>query len=106
MFTNLTMFRGDTASFGLEFKEEDVVLTSAYLSCKQNYDDEQYIFQKSLGHGISRVGTGQYMIRIAPEDTQDASVGDYVYDFQVEANGDKFTLLAGVLRLLDDVSRS
>lgn len=106
MFTNLTMFRGDTASFGLEFKDVDVELTSAYLSCKQNYDDEQYVFQKSLGDGISRVGNRQYTVRVAPEDTQDVAVGDYVYDFQVEANGDKFTLLAGVLRLLDDTSRN
>lgn len=108
MNNNLKMVRGDTFSFGFEYSFDDETsqdLETCYLSCKKNEDDEEYVFQKSLSDGISKVNSGQYRIRIAPEDTEDVEVGNYFYDLEIGLNGDKFTLLKGILKIDADVTR-
>lgn len=110
----ITMTRGDTFSFGFEIYEldennelvlSDQELDSVYFTCKQNYTDEYNAFQKSLEDGISNVGTGQYVVRIAPEDTKDLEAGKYFYDLEISANSDVFTFLKGVLEIEHDVTR-
>lgn len=108
MNNNMKMTRGDTYSFGIEYKIDDEStqdLETCYFSCKKNSDDENYIFQKSLDNGISKVANGQYRIRVAPEDTEEIEAGNYFYDLEIGLNGDKFTLLKGILRIESDVTR-
>ena len=104
MDTNLIVTKGDTISFGLQFIEEPVDLSEAFFSVKKNYDDAEYVFQKTLNDGISKISDNQYDVRIAPEDTADLDAGNYYYDFQVGANGDKFTFLRGMLTLQPEVT--
>lgn len=108
MNNNMKMTRGDTYSFGFEYKIDDEStqdLETCYFSCKKNSDDENYIFQKSLDNGISKVANGQYRIRVAPEDTEEIEAGNYFYDLEIGLNEDKFTLLKGILRIETDVTR-
>lgn len=108
MNNNMRMIRGDTLSFGVEYSFDDETsqdLETCYFSCKKNADDEEYAFQKSLSDGISKVNSGQYRIRIAPEDTEDLEAGNYNYDLEIGLNDDKFTLLRGILRIDEDVTR-
>lgn len=108
MFNNMKMVRGDTLSFGIEYSfdgETQQDLQECHFSCKKNADDENYAFQKSLGDGISKVSNGKYRIRIAPEDTENLEVGNYLYDLEIGLNGDKFTLLKGILTLEEDITR-
>lgn len=100
---NITMVRGDTLSFGLELVNEEL-LDTAYFSCKTSYSAEEYAFQKSLEDGITEEDAGIYKIRVAPEDTADLDPGTYYYDFEIGANGDKFTIIWGTLTLLPDVT--
>lgn len=44
------------------------------------------------------------MVRIAPEDTQNLSPGQYYYDLEVGANGDVFTILRGILTLVPEIT--
>ena len=104
MDSNLIMTKGDTMSFGLQFINQPVELSEAFFSVKRNYDDADYVFQKTLGNGISKISDNQYEVRVAPEDTDDLDAGYYYYDFQVGANGDKFTFLRGMLTLLPEVT--
>ena len=102
----ITMVRGDTLSFGMEVDGMDGQdLELAYFTCKRDYTDTAVVFQKSLGNGITRVGEGQYAIRVAPADTADVAAGRYYYDLQIGANGDIFTVLIGVLEIDEDVTR-
>lgn len=108
MYNNMKMVRGDTLSFAIQYTFDEKTiqdLDTCYFSCKKNSDDEEYIFQKSLNDGISKVADGQYRIRIAPEDTEDIEVGNYFYDLEIGLNGDKFTVLNGILRIEADVTR-
>ena len=96
--------RGDTMAFAIEIEDLDQDLDSAYFSCKQNYTDEDYVFQKSIGDGIEKVETGKYRIRVAPEDTATVDPGRYYFDLEIGANGDIYTLMRGILELLPDVT--
>ncbi len=104
MECNMSMVRGDTLSFGIEIEDFDQDLDTVFFSCKSNYDDSAYVFQKSLGDGITKVETGKYIVRVAPEDTKDVSVGKYYYDLEIGANSDIFTVLRGVLDIEYDVT--
>lgn len=108
--TNLEMIRGDTLQFGIgvEFDEAPQELESVFFSCKKNYDDDETIFQKKLGDGISFLKADgnelYYVVRVAPEDTETIEAGHYYYDLQIGINGDVFTVLIGTLKIHSDVT--
>ena len=105
---NLEFTRGDTFSFGVRIYELGQALTSAKFTCKKNVDDTTPLFQKTINNGVTLDSVDMddyfYKVRVAPEDTKDLEVGKYFYDFQIEVNGDIFTILKGVLTLEYDVS--
>lgn len=103
--TNLDMIRGDTLAFAVEIEGLDQDLESAYFSCKNSANDETYIFQKSLEDGITKVGTGTYRVRVAPEDTVNLEAKTYRYDLQIGLNGDIATVLKGTLKIVEDITR-
>lgn len=107
MMQNLSMVRGDSASFNFEFENESAVtLESAEFIVSASYDDnESALFVKDLTDGIQSLGDNLYVVRIAPSDTEGADAGLYYYDFTIGVNGDVFTLLHGVLRIEADVRR-
>lgn len=108
-YDNLYMVKGDTFRFTIEIEGLEDDLTNAYFSCKKNKQDNEYIFQKSLGDGIEKVEdseTGKtYEVVVEPTDTEEVEDGNYFYDLQLEANGEKFTPLLGVLKIDWDITR-
>lgn len=108
MDKNIKMVRGDTLSFGIEYEFDDKSkqdLETCYFSCKKNPDDTEYIFQKSLTDGISKVADNQYRVRVAPADTENIDIGNYYYDFQIGLNSDIFTIAKGVLKIEREITR-
>lgn len=106
MDTNITMIRGDTLSFGVEMDGLDGQdLTEAFFTVRESLSGDDVVFEKSLGDGIEKVGEGQYVVRVAPDDTAELDRQKYYYDFCVGLNGDVFTLLIGVLTIETDVTR-
>lgn len=108
--TNFEMIRGDTLSFAFEVEYDEALqkLDSAYFTCKENFDDDEPIFKKSLGHGITLAkqedGKLYYVVRVAPEDTESVEPGHYYYDLQIGINGDVFSILIGSLKIHNDVT--
>ena len=111
MRTNFEMIRGDTLSFAfeVEFDEAPQKLEKADFTCKANFDDEDVLFHKELEKGINfskQYGTKlYYIVRVAPEDTENLEAGMYYYDLSIELNGDVFTSLSGALKIESDVTR-
>ena len=111
MRTNLEMIRGDTLSFAfeVEFDEAPQKLEKADFTCKTNFDDNDALFHKELENGINfskQDGTKlYYIVRVAPEDTENLEAGMYYYDLQIELNGDVFTILNGALKIEEDVTK-
>ena len=108
MKKSISIIRGDTYSFNFIINE---TLDNAYFTCKKTMDinDTDYIFQKTLGNGISLVDTTEdgnvYVVRVAPDDTNEVNKGNYYYDLQLDINGDTFTPLIGKFKITDDVTR-
>lgn len=73
--TKLSMVKGDTLAFGVEIEGLDQDLATAYFSCKNDPNDDKYVFQKKLNDGISKVETGKYRVRVAPADTASLAAG-------------------------------
>ena len=104
--SNITMIKGDTLSFGIEIEGLDGQdLESAYFTCKEILTAEQTIFQKSLSNGITKVDDGKYVVRVAPEDTENVVAGEYWYDCEIGINNDIYTILLGALTILQDVTQ-
>lgn len=105
---NLEMTKGDTFSFGIEIVELGQALDSAYFTCKENYDDETPVFQKSLLNGIVldhiEGNNYYYDIRIAPEDTQNIEPKKYYYDLEINIDNDTFTIAKGILDVSFDIT--
>lgn len=105
----IRMARGDTLSFGIQVCDEEGApfgqdLDWAYFTCKSNRSDDRFLFKKSLAVGISKKGQGYYVVRVAPRDTASAKPGKYFYDLEIGCNGDVFTVMRGVLELMQDVT--
>ena len=111
MRNNLEMIKGDTLSFAfeVEFDEAPHKLEKADFTCKTNFDDDDVVFHKELEKGINFSKQERnklfYIVRIAPEDTENLEAGMYYYDLQIELNGDVFTILNGSLKIESDVTR-
>lgn len=105
----IRMTRGDSLSFSVQVYDEEEApfgqdLERAYFTCKSNRSDNRFLFKKSLSDGISKVGPGAYTVRVAPSDTASAKPGKYFYDFEIGCNGDVFTVMRGVLEIMQDVT--
>lgn len=103
MKKNLNLIRGDTLAFTIEIEGLQEDLDSCYFSCKKTIDDE-YTFQKSLENGITKVETGKYKVRIAPEDTHDLEIGNYIYDLQIGIGEDIYTIMLGPLTIEKEIT--
>ena len=104
---NLEMTKGDTFSFGVEIDDLGQEIESAYFTVKNNYDDEDFVFQRTLGNGILldkiEGDNYTYSVRIAPENTENLEPKKYYYDFVIRLNDDVFTILKGILDIEFDV---
>lgn len=105
----IRMIRGDTLSFGIELMDENgdpfaQDVDTAFFTCKPNASSKETLFKKTLADGISKADAGKYIVRVSPDDTRQAKAGKYFYDLEIGVNGDKFTIMHGVLELVQDVT--
>lgn len=109
---HISMIRGDTLSFNLEFTGIDKDLDTACLTVKE-YEDGDIIFQKYLGvnNGITKISNNLYVVRVAPEDTEDLVAKSYHFDLEISFivdaqlnKSDVFTIMRGILEIEKDVT--
>jgi asparagine N-glycosylation enzyme membrane subunit Stt3 len=105
---NITMIRGDSIAFNLVFvgEDHDITLGHAYFTAKKSKESTAKAFQKTLGDGIEKIGTGEYSITVNPEDTDDLDPGRYWYDFRVSLQGQVFTIMWGILDIVQEVAEN
>lgn len=106
---NLYMVKGDTFRFSVEIEGLNEDLTAAYFSCKKNIADNEYVFQKSLEDGITKISENEnsktYEVVVSPNDTQEVDDDNYYYDLQIQDSTDVFTPIKGILKIDYDVTR-
>lgn len=103
---DISMVKGDTMSFGFQIQGlGDQRPDEIHFTCKQDLEDENYIFERTLDNGISfrsydqETDTLTYGVRVPPEATEDLQDGIYYYDLQLDINGDILTLMKGRLTI-------
>lgn len=103
--TNITMVKGDTLAFNIEIDGLDGGdLDSASFTCKEIPTSSDAVFRKTLGYGITKVDDGLYCVKVSPTDTENATAGSYYYDCQIGFNGGVYTIMLGMLEILQDVT--
>ena len=108
---DLEYMRGDTFRARVTISNvsrEDV--TGLTFSVKKAKADKEYIVQETFETGgftpASEEGTeADYVMRVAPEHTENLDSGDYVYDLELRLGDDVYTLMNGKLTLMEDVTR-
>ncbi len=100
---HISMIRGDTLSFNLEFTGLNQDLDTACFTVKE-YEDGDIIFQKYLGSGITKLDDKHYTVRIAPADTETIVAKSYHFDLEITVNGDVFSIMRGILEIEKDVT--
>lgn len=98
----IRMIRGSTLGFGVDV--EEVILDGAFFSVKENAEDENYVFQKSLNNGIT-LEDGVYKVKVAPDDTKNLNCGIYKYDLEIVVGTDRYNIICGDLIIEPDITR-
>ena len=78
-----------------------------YFSVKENYDDENYLIQKTMTNGdIVTTGNGEWQIRLLSKDTASLPFGKYYCDVKVvDEYGLNFIIVAPqVFEVLETVT--
>lgn len=97
--------RGDSIGFYFQIENFEDDLDGASFSVKENPDSNDYIFQKTIGSGITKMEDGYYYVKAEPEDTKDLEASEYHYDLEIKVGADVYTLLKGKLILLWDITK-
>lgn len=99
---NIRNVKGNTFSHPIIVENLNQDLEGVYFTCRDSgNDDSNILFQKSLNNGITFMYYDEekdlryYVVRIAPEDTENLQTGTYFYDETIFVNGDKITLMKG-----------
>ena len=104
---DIKLTRGDSFGFNFEVADSEgneVELDACYFSCKERPDDTEYIFQKSLNNGITKLSEGYY-VKLKPADTTNMEYKAYYYDLQATIGDDVITFLKGKLDIKWDITR-
>ena len=100
------MTRGDTKVFQLKRKNLDGVITELpdkmYFTFKDNFNQKDFHFQKTLEKGIIYDNTSNYYyITIEPEDSNSLQYGTYVFDIEI-IDGKKVTTLVKAYLIIEE----
>ena len=106
---SIEMTRGDTRKEKFQIKDAsgsvlDISLDEAYVTVKNSFDDEEFLFQKKLTDGDITKSDTYYYFTIQPEDTDDLEYGTYVFDVQINYNNEKHTIIKGNLQITNEVT--
>lgn len=100
----ITVVRGDSLSFGMEFMELEGALDEAAFSVRTDPEAEECAAESTLNNGITMNDNSHYVVRLAPEQTAALEIGKYWYDLYIRAGEDAYTLMRGVLEIVPNIS--
>lgn len=105
---DIEFVRGDTCPIEFTIVDGDnnplVDLENAniYFTVKNNYNEDNYIFQKTYAGGTIIKTDNKYSLTILPTDTESLDYGSYVYDICVVSGDFKATIVRGKISLTNE----
>ena len=105
---NIDVIRGDTVNIQFEIDSDTVLDLSSEnfnvtFSLKRAATDTAYVFQKDKT-AVTSIADNTFILRVAPEDTEDLIPGYYYYDLQIQVGDDTYTIALGKLQLIRDIT--
>lgn len=105
---NIDLIRGDTLNIQFEVEANTILNLESEnfnvtFSLKQAASDTGYVFQKNKT-AVTEIAENTFILRVAPEDTQDLIPGWYYYDLQLGIDNDTYTIALGKLQLIRDIT--
>ena len=95
--------QGDQFSFTVTFTNLQEDLTTFNMGVKKEYTDSDFLIEKSLNNGITKLETGKYRIDFTPQETKSLNPDYYVYDLRMTLGNTVYTPLYGYLMILETV---
>lgn len=95
--------RGDTFCFTITFKNLTEDLDTFVFGLKEDYNDETYVIEKSLGDGIDKISAGKYRVTFSAEESADLEPNQYIYDLRFTLDDIVNTPLSGYLIIEETV---
>jgi hypothetical protein len=95
--------RGDTFCFTITFKNLTEDLDTFVFGLKTDYNDVDYIIEKSLGDGIEKISAGKYRVTFSAEESADLEPNQYIYDLRFTLDDIVNTPLSGYLIIEETV---
>ena len=103
----MEIVRGDTKALKFQRKMDgEPILIKAdkvYFTVKKSTRDKEALFQKTITD-MSFDSEGVYHFIIEPDDTNNLSYGDYVYDLEVIIGNYKKTISIGIFEIESEVT--
>jgi hypothetical protein len=105
---NIDMIRGDTVNIQFEVESDTVLDLSSNdfqitFSLKQAATDTEYVFQKHKT-AVTQISENNFVLRIAPDDTEELIPGYYFYDLQLGIGDDIYTIALGMFQIIRDIT--
>lgn len=105
---DIDMIRGDTLSIQFEIEADEPINYASEdfnvtFSVKQSATDNAYVFQKHKS-AVTEIAENTFVLRIAPEDTEELIPGYYYYDLQLNIGSDVYTIALGYLQIIRDIT--
>lgn len=94
--------RGDQFTFTITFTNLTENLSSFTMGVKEDYD-KPLLITKSLGNGITKIGTGKYRVDFTPAETKSLVPNFYLYDLRMTLGTTVFTPLYGYINIEETV---
>lgn len=95
--------QGDQFSFTVTFTNLQEDLTTFDMGVKKEYSDPDFLIEKSLNNGITKIEAGKYRIDFTPQETKSLNPDYYVYDLRMTLGNTVYTPLYGYLMIQETV---
>ena len=111
---DIIITKGDTLSFCFQIQGlgSGVLPDEIYFACKEQPEDNNYVFKKTLEDGISLIDYDEekdiltYAVNVAPADTETAKLGKDFYDLSVHVAGNVYTFMKGRFNITWEVNEN
>lgn len=95
--------KGDTFSFTVTFKNLTQDLDTFTFGVKSSYNDVDFLIEKTLDDGITKIDTGKYKIDFSATESDSLEPDQYIYDLRFTIGTVVSTPLSGYLIIEESV---
>ena len=102
MIKNFIQKKGDSLSFKITYLF-DAQIDSMEFGVKIDYSDEDFEILKTIGNGITRVDSKNFIVNVSSDEMEKLNIESYVYDVRTRSGSTVKTPLSGKIIIKESV---